>query len=109
MKLAHHHDADPTFGRYVHTRLEDLSKVVDRLPDLWVSHTLPTSAVSEGPNGTTPNHRESSPERSQLDPSGYTDRFQRPTGRVKIGPVAFWVPKSSLLSWSTRASVDLLA
>jgi len=34
MKLAHHHDADPTFGRYVHTRLEDLSKVVDRLPDL---------------------------------------------------------------------------
>ncbi len=109
MKLAHHHDADPTFGRYVHTRLEDLSKVVDRLPDLWVSHTLPTSAVSEGPNGTTPNHRESSPERSQLDPSGHTDRFQRPTGSVKTGPVAFWVPKSSLLSWSTSASVDLLA
>src|SRR5271157_1792161 len=45
------------------------------LRDLWVSHTLPTSGVSEGPNGTTPNHRESSPERSQVDPSGHTDRF----------------------------------
>ena len=75
MELARHHDADMTFGRDAHTRLEDLSKVVDRLPDLWVSHTLPTSAVSEGPNGTTPNHRESSPERSQVDPSGHTDRF----------------------------------
>ena len=57
MELARHHDADLTFDRHAHTRLEDLSKVVDRLPDLWVSHTLPTSAVSEGPNGTTPNHR----------------------------------------------------
>ena len=101
--------SDVTFGRHAHTRLEDLSKVVDRLLDLWVSYTLLTSAVSEGPNGTTPNHRESSPERSQVDLSGYADRFQRPTGRVKIGPVAFWVPKSSRLSWSTRASVDLLA
>ena len=109
MELTRHHAADVTFGRYAHTRLEDLSKVVDWLPDLWVSHTLPRSAVSEGPNGTTPNHRESSPERSQVDPSGHTDRFQRPTGRVKIGPVAFWVRKSSLLSWSTSASVDLLA
>ena len=34
MQLARHHDADLTFGRYAHTRLEDLSKVVDRLPDL---------------------------------------------------------------------------
>jgi hypothetical protein len=109
MELARHHDADLSFGRHAHTRLEDLSKVVDRLPDLWLSHTLPASAVSEGRNGTTPNHRESSPERSQVDPSGHTDRCQRPTGRVKIGPVAFWVPKSSLLSWSTSASVDLLA
>jgi len=109
MELARHHDADLTFGRCAHTLLEDLSKVVDRLPDPWVSHTLPTSAVSERPNGTTPNHRESSPERSQVDLSGHTGRFQRPTGRVKIGPVAFWVPKSSRLSWSTRASVDLLA
>src|SRR5271157_3858766 len=109
MELARHHDADLTFGRYAHTRLEDLSKVVDRLPDLRVPQTLRTSAVSERPNGTTPNHRESSAERSQVDPSGHTDRFQRPTGRVKIGPVAFWVPKSSLLSWSTSASVVLLA
>ncbi len=101
--------SDDPFPSYDHTRLEDLSRVVDRLPDLWVSRTLPTSAVSEGPNWTTPNHRESSPERSQVDPSGHTDRFQRPTGRVKIGPVAFWVPKSSRLSWSTSASVDLLA
>ena len=52
MEPARHHDADLTFGRCAHTRLEDLSKVVDRLPDLRVSHTLPTSAVSEGPNGT---------------------------------------------------------
>ncbi len=35
--------------------------------------------------------------------------FQRPIGRVRIGPVAFRVPKSSRLSWSTSASVDLLA
>ena len=75
MELARHHDADPTFDRHAHTRLEDLSKIVDRLPDLWVSHALPTSAVSEGPNGTTPNHRESSPGRSQAAPSGHTDRF----------------------------------
>jgi hypothetical protein len=77
MEPARHHDADLTFDRHAHTRLEDLSKVVDRLPDLRVSHTLPTSAVSEGPNGTTSNHRESSPERSQVAPSGHTDRFQR--------------------------------
>src|SRR5208337_555591 len=32
---------------------------------------------SEEPNGTTPNHREPGPERSQVDPSGHTDRFQR--------------------------------
>ena len=50
MELARHHDADLTFGRYAHTRLEDLSKVVDRMPDL-VSHTLPTSGVSTGPTG----------------------------------------------------------
>ena len=68
MELARHHDADLTFGRYAHTRLEDLSKVVDRLPDLRVPQTLRTSAVSERPNGTTPNHRESSAERSQVDP-----------------------------------------
>ncbi|MBV8130118.1 MAG: hypothetical protein JO114_20915 [Planctomycetaceae bacterium] len=35
MELARHHDADLTFGRYAHTRLEELSKVVDKLPDLW--------------------------------------------------------------------------
>ena len=34
MELARHHDAGLTFGRHAHTRLEDLSKVVDRLPDL---------------------------------------------------------------------------
>ena len=34
MELARHHDADLTFGRHDHTQLEDLSKVVDRLPDL---------------------------------------------------------------------------
>ena len=35
MELARHHDADLTFGRYAHTRLENLSKAVDKLPDLW--------------------------------------------------------------------------
>ncbi len=34
MELARRHDADLTFSRHAHTRLEDLSKVVDRLPDL---------------------------------------------------------------------------
>ena len=28
MELARHHDADFTFGRYAHTRLEVLSKVI---------------------------------------------------------------------------------
>jgi integrase len=34
MELARHSDADLTFNRYAHTRLEDLSKIVDKLPDL---------------------------------------------------------------------------
>jgi hypothetical protein len=34
MELARHHAVDLTFGRHAHTRLEDLSKVVDRLFDL---------------------------------------------------------------------------
>src|SRR5271166_391813 len=41
---------------------------------------------SEGPNGTTPNHREPSPERSQVDPSGHTERFQR----LEAGAAAVW-------------------
>ena len=97
MELARHSDADLTFNRYAHTRLEELSRVVDKLPDLWekcgkgdglsvdhksksgkgnaihqepltpdfpthslweesgkpiFSHTLPTSGVSKGPDGT---------------------------------------------------------
>ena len=99
MELARHSDADLTFNRHAHTRLEDLSKVVDKLPDLWekcgkgdglsidpkskagigdaihqepptpdfptrsvgkkwkpiFSHTLPTSGVSSGLNGTAAN------------------------------------------------------
>ena len=55
VELARHHDADLTFGRYAHTRLSDLSQVVNRLPSLWEdsAHTLPTNGVSTGLNGTT--------------------------------------------------------
>ena len=76
MELARHHDADLTFNRYAHTGLADLSQVVDRLPSLWddSSHTLPTSGVSTGLNGATPNHRASSPEQSQVDPEGQDER-----------------------------------
>ncbi len=35
MELARHSDADLTFNRYAHSRMEELSKVVDKLPDLW--------------------------------------------------------------------------
>jgi len=34
MELVRHHDAGLTSGRHAHNRLEDLSKVVDLLPDL---------------------------------------------------------------------------
>jgi integrase len=80
MELARHHDADLTFGRYAHTRLADLSQVVDRLPSLWEdsSHTLPTSGVSMGPNGTTLETMKPCPERSQVDPSRHEDRFSPP-------------------------------
>ena len=80
MELARHHDADLTFGRYAHTRLADLSQVVNRLPALWEdsSHTLPISGVSAGPNGTTLDHQEPCPERSQVDPLGHDYRFRPP-------------------------------
>ena len=79
MELARHHDADLTFGRYAHTRLADLSQVVDRLPSLWEdsSHTLPTSGVSTGLNGTTLETMKPCPEQSQVDTSGYDDQFWR--------------------------------
>ena len=48
MELARRHDADLTFNRYAHTRLEDLATVVDRMPDL-LAHTRTTSGVSTGP------------------------------------------------------------
>jgi hypothetical protein len=80
MQLARHHDADLTFGRYAHIRLADLSQVVNRLPALWEdsSHTLPTSGVSMGPNGTTLETMKPCPERSQVDPSRHEDRFSPP-------------------------------
>jgi len=80
MELARHHDADLTFGRYAHTRLADLSQVVDRLPSLWEdsSHALPTSGVSMGPNGTTLETMKPCPERSQVDPSRHEDQFSPP-------------------------------
>ncbi len=80
MELARHHDADLTFNRYAHTRLEDLSQVVNRLPSLWddSSHTLPTSGVSAGPKGSTLETMKPCPERSQVDPSGHEYRFSPP-------------------------------
>ena len=75
MELARHHDADLTFNRYAHTRLADLSQVVDRLPSLWEdsSHALPTNGVSTGLNGTTLESMKPCPERSQgqvIGPAG---------------------------------------
>jgi len=77
MELARHHDADLTFNRYAHTRLEDLAAIVDKMPDL-LSHALPTSGVSTGLNGTTPESKETSPERSQVDPEGHDERVLGP-------------------------------
>ena len=72
MELARHHDADLTFNRYAHTRLQDLAAIVDRLPSLV--HTLPTPGVSAGPNGSTPNLENSSPERTTEDLPGQDDQ-----------------------------------
>ena len=54
MELARHHDADFTFGRYAHTRLEVLSK------------------CSSGPNGTFGGPVKHGPKASQVDPSRHT-------------------------------------
>ncbi len=81
MELARHHDADLTFNRYAHSRLEELSRVVDRMPDL-LSHTLPTNGVSTGLNGTAPESTEPSPERSQVDPEGHDDSDSRTDCRL---------------------------
>ena len=70
MELAKHHDADLTFNRYAHTRLADLAAVVDRMPD-QLSHTLPTSGVSTGLNGTTLQITEPRPEQPRVDPLGH--------------------------------------
>ncbi len=114
MELARHSDADLTFNRYAHTRLKDLSRIVDKLPNLWeecgkgdglsiepkskagkgdathqeslasdfpthglweesgkpyFSHTLPTSGVSSGPNGTIENTVKHGPNASRVVPS----------------------------------------
>jgi integrase len=71
MELARHSDPDLTLNTYAHTRLEDLARVVDSLPtsNLWASdpscdfaHTLPTSGVSGGLNGTQRTKAEMRPE-----------------------------------------------
>ena len=80
MELARHHDPELTFNRYAHTRLADLSKVVDRIPDL-LSHALPTSSVSTGLNGSTLQITEPCPERSKVDPLGHDDQSHR-SGRA---------------------------
>jgi integrase len=114
MKLARHSDPRLTLNRYTHTQMEELSKVVDKLPELWEksgkgdglsidaksktgkgdaihqeslapdfptpglwernripdsSHTLPTSGVSSGLNGTIANPVKHGPRASQADPS----------------------------------------
>jgi len=74
MELARHHDADLTFNRYAHTRLQDLAAIVDRLPSL--AHTLPTPGVSAGLDGATPTFENPSLERTAEDPPGQAD--QRP-------------------------------
>ena len=75
MELARHHDADLTFNRYAHTRLQDLAAIVDRLPDLS-AHTCPTVAASSGLNGATPTLENSSPDSTSDAPAGQDD--QRP-------------------------------
>jgi hypothetical protein len=124
MELARHSDADLTFNRYAHTRLEDLSRIVDKLPNLWekcakgdglsvdlkskagtgeaihqeslvsdfptcpmceengepiFSHTLPTSGVSSGLNGTIASPVRYSPGASQADPSRHAFELPGPT------------------------------
>jgi hypothetical protein len=84
MELARHANANLTFGTYAHTRLENLGRVVNNLPDLrakpWASdrlcnfaHTPPTPCVSAGLNGTVENRLEMRPDASQAAPldSGY--------------------------------------
>jgi len=83
MELARHHDADLTFNRYAHTRLEDLSQVVNRLPALLEdsSHTLPTNGVPTGPNGTTSESMKPSPDETGVDPLGHDERLWEPMVR----------------------------
>jgi integrase len=38
LEPARHIDPRLTFGTYVHTRLEEMGRVVDHLPDLWETH-----------------------------------------------------------------------
>jgi len=80
MELARHHDADLTFNRYAHARLEDLSQVVNRLPSLWgdSSHALLTNGVSTGLNGTTTETMKPSPDETGVDPSGHDHRLPAP-------------------------------
>ncbi len=90
MELARHHDADLTFNRYAHARLEDLSQVVNRLPSLWEdsSHTLPTNGVSTGLNGTTSESTEPSPDETGVDRSGHNHRLHAP--RSEFRPFGSW-------------------
>jgi integrase len=80
MELARHHDADLTFNRYAHSRLSDLSQVVDRMPDL-LDHTAITNGGTTGLNRTTANHRGGSPDEPGVDPLGHDDRLWEPMAR----------------------------
>ena len=88
MELARHANAKLTFGTYAHTRLEDLGRVVNKLPDLWAkpwasdrlcdfAHTLPTSGVSTGLNGTLGNKAEMRPGQPQVVPDVPVHQYTR--------------------------------
>ena len=88
MELARHANANLTFGTYAHTRLEDLGRVVNNLPDLWAkpwasdrlcdfAHTLPTSGVSGGLNGTQRTVGKERPEWSQAAPERRAQEYTR--------------------------------
>ena len=60
MTLGRHSTPQLTPGRYTHSRLENLGRVVDRMPNL-LSHTSTTPVVSSGRNGATSGSMEPSP------------------------------------------------
>ena len=88
MELARHANANLTFGTYAHSRLEDLGRVVNNLPDLWAkpwasdrlcdfAHILPTPGVATGLDGSSGNPVNHCPELTQDDPSRHAFQYTR--------------------------------